>query len=75
MATSSIFANFDITEKKKSLDFAKALVKSETDAFAQRTNPSGRMLRNAEEIRSFFGKNDKKKVSQAIVQPIVVNLL
>ena len=64
MATSSIFASFDITEKKKSLDFAKALAKSETDAFVQRTNPSGRMLRNTEEIRSFFGISNSKQVSK-----------
>ena len=64
MATSSIFANFDITERKKSQNFAHALVNSETDAFTQKSNPSGKMLRKAEEIRSFFGINDMKKASK-----------
>ncbi len=64
MATSSIFANFDITEKKKSLDFVKALEKSESDGFVQRANPSGRVLRKKEEIRSFFGIIEPKRVSK-----------
>ncbi len=64
MATSSIFASFDITEKKKSLDFAKALVESEADAFSKRMNPSGRVLRNREDIRSFLGIDETKHVSK-----------
>lgn len=64
MATSSIFASFDIRDKKKSLDFANALVKSEKDAFVRGTNQSGKILRETDDIRFFFSNSEEKRKSK-----------
>lgn len=61
MATSSIFANFDITDRKKAEAFVKALEESETDAFAHGMKQTGRILRTQKEIGSFFGIDKAKQ--------------
>ena len=62
MATSSIFANFDISDRKKALAFAKALEESEKDASAHGGERAGRILRTPKEIGSFFGIDKTKRI-------------
>ena len=61
MATSSIFANFDISDSKKALAFVKALEESEKDAFAHGREQTGRILRTQKEIGRFFGIEKAKR--------------
>ena len=64
MATSSIFANFDIMDGKKANVFVKALEKSENDAVVPATNTKGKFLRTQDEIGKFFGVIKTKRVSK-----------
>ena len=54
MATSSIFANFDIKDKKTARAFVKALEASAKGATRPATEPPCKLLHTPEEIRQFF---------------------
>ena len=59
MATSSIFANFNITDNKKAEAFVAALEASEKDAKRTPTSPVSSLITDHESIRNFFAKRKK----------------
>ena len=54
MATSSIFASFDIKDKRTARAFVKALEASAKSISKPATKPSCKSLSTPEEIRHFF---------------------
>ena len=60
MATSSIFADFTIRDKKTARAFVKALEASEKTVATRATAPPLKVLSTQEEISQFFGKNKTK---------------
>lgn len=62
MATSSIFADFSIKDKKTARAFVRALEASAKDPFPMPKEKTWRLVTEPEEVKKFFGKlfGDKK---------------
>ena len=61
MATSSIFADFTIRDKKTARAFVKALEALEKTAATPATAPPLKVLSTQEEISQFFAGNNTKR--------------
>ncbi|MBP0959721.1 MAG: hypothetical protein J5992_06325 [Oscillospiraceae bacterium] len=59
MATSSIFANFNITDNKTAEAFVAALEASEKDVKRRPTSPVNPPMTDPEAIRKFFAQRKK----------------
>jgi len=60
MATSSIFANFDINGKRKAEAFVEALDASSKDKITVRSVPECKSITDKNEIKAFFKKGNGK---------------